>query len=136
MPGIVLTLPLAASHVESWRRFCQALAGARLPQYEASRRRLGITREQLTLLETPLGAVTVSTLEAHDVGAALSLMLTSTQPFDSWYREQLELIHGISLTQAAHFANPHVHLPDPPEVLFEWSLTTAAPLALAKGALP
>ena len=56
VPGIVLTFPILAGKVEAWRRFCQELAGSRSILYEASRRRLGITCEQMALLETAFGA--------------------------------------------------------------------------------
>ena len=49
MPGIVLTFPILPGKVEAWRRFCQELAGSRSTLYEASRRRLGITRERMAL---------------------------------------------------------------------------------------
>ena len=64
MPGIVLTFPIVAGKVEAWRRFCQELSGSRRQMYEASRQRLGITRERLVLVETAFGSAAVTTLEA------------------------------------------------------------------------
>lgn len=121
MPGLVLTLPIAAGKVEAWRRFCQELSGSRRQQYEASRRRLGITRERLALVESPFGATALTTLEAHDLGAALAEMIGSDLPFESWYRERLQDLHGLNLSGYEQFA-----LPAPPaqpqELLFEWTL--------------
>jgi hypothetical protein len=121
MDGITLTFPILAGKVEAWRRFCQALAGTQRPAYEASRLRLGITRERLTLVESAFGAAATTTLEAHDMSRALGQIITSNAPFDRWYREQLEDLHGINLTQYEHFS-----LQAPPsdkqELLFEWVL--------------
>ena len=64
MSGIVLTFPILAGKVEAWRRFCQELLGSRRKPYEASRQRLGITREQLALVDTAFGATAVTTLES------------------------------------------------------------------------
>ena len=64
MPGIVLTFPILAGKVEAWRRFCQELSGSRRRMYEASRQRMGITRERLALVETAFGSTAVTTLEA------------------------------------------------------------------------
>lgn len=124
MPGLVLTLPIADGKVEAWRRFCQELSGSQRHRYEASRRRLGITWERLALVESPFGSTAVTTLEAVDVGLALAEIISSDLPFDCWYRERLQDLHGISLTHYEQFA-----LPAPPalpqELLFEWVLPAA-----------
>jgi len=103
MPGIVLTFPIVAGKVETWRRFCQEMSGSRLQMYEASRRRLGITREQLVLVETAFGSAAVTTLEAPDVAQALGQIITSDLPFDCWYRERVQELHGVNLAGYEHF---------------------------------
>ena len=124
MSGIVLTFPILADKVEAWRRFCQEISGSRLQMYLSSRRRLGITHEQMALVETAFGATSVTTLEANDVGQTLCQIITSNLPFDRWYRERMQELHGINLTGYKQF----VHL-DPllqnQELLFEWTLETA-----------
>jgi hypothetical protein len=125
MPGIVLTLPIVAGKVEAWRRFCQEMSGSRLPMYEASRQRLGITRERLALMETAFGSATVTTLEAHDVSQALGQIITSALPFDSWYREQVQELHGVNLAGYEHFAQ-QVLPPQNQELLFEWTHSSSA----------
>ncbi|HEX2993269.1 MAG TPA: hypothetical protein VHP14_00500 [Anaerolineales bacterium] len=97
MAGIILTFPIVAGKVEAWRRFCQELSGSRRQAYETSRRRLGITREQLVLIETAFGSAAVTTLEAPDVDRALGQIIASKLPFDRWYREQVRELHGINL---------------------------------------
>ncbi len=125
MSGLVLTLPIAAGKVEAWRRFCQELSGSRQLLYEASRRRLGVTRERLALLESPFGSTTVATLEARDVGLALAAIIGSDLPFESWYRERLQDLHGVNLTRYEQFALPEPRA-QPQELLFEWSLAGSA----------
>ena len=121
MSGLKLTLPLGAGKVEAWRRFCQELSGSRRQPYEASRRRLGITRERLALVESPFGASAVTTLEAADVSLALAELIGSNLPFESWYRERLQDLHGVILSRFEQFVQQ-----DPPEqlqeLLFEWRL--------------
>lgn len=126
MPGLVLTLPIAAGKVEAWRRFCQELSGWRRPSYEASRQRLGITRERWTLLENAYGAATVATLEADDIGLALAGMIGSDLPFESWYRERVQELHGVSLTRYEQYAQPAPPA-QPQELLFEWAHTDSPP---------
>jgi hypothetical protein len=126
MPGIVLTFPILTGKVEAWRRFCQEMAGSRRRPYEASRRRLGITREQWALVESAYGAVAVTTLEAADMALALNLIAASEMPFDAWYRDRVQELHGVSLAGYEHDAQsapPQQHQ----EVLFEWVSRTASP---------
>ena len=124
MPGIVLTFPISSGKVEAWRRFCQEIAGSRRLMYEASRRSLGVIREQMALVETASGSAAVTTLEAGDVGLALSQILASTLPFDRWYREQLQELHGVNLARYEVFSQQS--LPENQELLFEWKLPSSA----------
>jgi len=124
MSGIVLTFPILDGKVEAWRRFCQELCGFRREMYEASRQRLGIIRERLTLVETAFGATAVTTLEAPDVAQALGQIIISELPFDVWYREKLQELHGVNLTGYEKFAQPTL-LPPDQELLFEWTLNSS-----------
>jgi hypothetical protein len=123
MSGIVLTFPILNGKVEAWRRFCQELCGFRRKPYEASRQRLGITRERLALVETAFGATSVTTLEATDVAQALGQIIASILPFDVWYREKLQELHGINLAGYEQFAQA-TSLPANQELLFEWTLNS------------
>lgn len=125
MAGIVLTFPILAGKVEAWRRFCQEVSGSRLQMYLSSRRRLGITREQLALVETSFGATAITTLEAPDIDRALGQIITSHLPFDVWYRDRLQELHGIDLAGYDQFAQP-TSLPANQEVHFEWTLDASA----------
>jgi hypothetical protein len=125
MSGIVLTFPILGGKVEAWRRFCQELAGSKRKSYEASRQQLGITREQLALVDTAFGATAVTTLEAPDVAQALGQIIASVLPFDIWYREQLQELHGINLAGYEQFAQ-RMPLPQNQEVHFEWALNSSA----------
>ena len=97
------------------------LAGSRRQQYEASRRRLGITAERLALIESPTGSASVTTVEAGNVGLALAQMIGSSQPFETWYRGRLQELHGVNLSQYEEFAVP-TPPPHPQELLLEWKL--------------
>ena len=121
MSGIILTFPILDGKVEAWRRFCQELSGFRRKPYEASRQRLGITREQLALVDTAFGATAVTTLEAPDVAQALGKIIASKLSFDIWYRERLQELHGVDLAGYEQFAQ-RTPLPENQEVHFEWAL--------------
>jgi hypothetical protein len=121
MSGIVLTFPILAGKVEAWRRFCQELAGSRRKPYEASRQRLGITRERLSLVETTFGSMAVTTLEAPDIAQAFGQIIASKHSFDIWYRERLQELHGINLTGYEQFLLT-MPLPQNQKVHFDWAL--------------
>ena len=126
MAGIVLTFPIIKGKVEAWRRFCQEISGSRRVMYEASRLLLGITRERLALVETAFGSAAVTTLEAHDVGRALSQIIASDLPFDRWYRAQMLELHGVNLDGYEAFLHP-APPPENQELLFEWTLPETIP---------
>jgi hypothetical protein len=121
MPGVVLTFPILTGKVEAWRRFCQELSGSRRQMYEESRQRLGITFERLALVETAFGATAVTTLEGPKVAKALGKIIASALPFDVWYRERLQELHGVDLAGYEKFAQ-RAPLPQNQEVHFEWAL--------------
>lgn len=124
MSGIILTFPILAGKVEAWRRFCQEISGSRQQMYITSRRRLGITHERLALVETDYGSTAVTTLESPDVGRALGQIITSNLPYDRWYRERVQELHGINLAGYEQFVQP-VPPTQNQELLFEWSLTSS-----------
>ena len=126
MSGIVLTFPILAGKVEAWRRFCQELSGSRRKMYEASRQRLGITRERLALVETAFGSSAVNTFEAPNVDQALGQIIASVLPFDIWYRERLQELHGVNLSGYEQFSQ-RTPLPHNQELLFEWTLNPGNP---------
>jgi hypothetical protein len=125
MSGIVLTFPILTDKVEAWRRFCQELAGSRRKPFEASRQRLGITFERLALVETAFGSTAVTTLEAPDIDQALGQIIASNRPFDIWYRERLQELHGINLAGYEQFAQTAPLPSQDQKVHFEWPLNSS-----------
>jgi hypothetical protein len=121
LTGIVLTFPILAGKVESWRRFCQELSDSQLQMYLSSRRRLGITHERMELVENPYGAMAVTTLEAPDVVHALGQIINSHFPFDIWYSQRLQELYGINLAGYDKFLQP-IPIASNQELLFEWTL--------------
>lgn len=121
MSGIVLTFPILDGKVEAWRRFCQELSGSRRKMYEESRERLGITREQLALVETSFGSMAITTLEGPQVALSLGQIIASSLLFDVWYRERLQELHGVNLVGYEQFAQ-RTPLSSNLEVHFEWAL--------------
>ena len=74
-------------------------SGERRADYEASRERAGIKREAVWLQRTPAGDIEVVLIEAEDVGGAFQTLGSSQDPFDVWFREHIQDVHGIDLTE-------------------------------------
>ena len=106
-------VPILPGQEDADRRLSEELAGPRRAEYEASRRRLGWHAERVWLQTTPQGSVAVFFLEADDIERVFTGLATSTDPFDVWWREQIQQIHGMDLTQP---------LPGPPnEQILNWT---------------
>jgi hypothetical protein len=75
------------------------------------------------LVESDFGSAAVTTLEANDVGLALGQIITSDLPFDRWYREQIQELHGVSLAEYDVFSQQAP--PENQELLFEWALPSS-----------
>jgi hypothetical protein len=74
-------------------------SGERKADHESSRRRARITREAVWLQSTPGGDVAVVLIEADDVAAALATLAGSQEPFDVWFREHVQDVHGMDLSE-------------------------------------
>jgi len=120
MSGIVMSNPIAPGKVEAWRRFCQELGGARRKTYEASRRRLGITRERMGLVETSFGSAAITAIDAPNVGQALGEIMTSDLPFDRWYRGRMQELQGVGQANYG-LLSERPPLSEGQELLFEWT---------------
>ena len=71
--------------------------GARKEAFQDARRRAGITREAVWIQPARSGDVAVVYLEADDLAAACTMLGTSAQPFDRWFRDHIHQVHGITL---------------------------------------
>ena len=100
MATLAFALPLTPGKTEAWLRWGDELLGERRAEYEASRRRLGVTVERCFLQHTPQGDLNVVVLEAEDLAVAFHRVATSQEPFDVWFSEKAkEYFSGLDLGQ-------------------------------------
>ncbi|MFZ0180992.1 MAG: hypothetical protein WAL84_14145 [Candidatus Dormiibacterota bacterium] len=101
MQSVAFAAPMLPGMTETDRAAMASCAhGERQADFEASRRRHGITREAVWIQQTPAGDVAVVYLEADDLQAAFQGLGSSQEPFDVWFRENVRDVHGIDLAQA------------------------------------
>ena len=88
-------VPILPDKVEDWKTFTEQ-SEARRAEHARSRRRAGITREVAALVETPQGSFTSVFLEADDISRAMKIMLDSDDPYDKWFFEKTQELHGMT----------------------------------------
>lgn len=110
MASIAIALPILPGKTEQWKHYCQEMTGPRRSEYEASRKRAGITREAAFLQQTPQGDMVVVYIEAQDVQRAIVAPGMSQEPFDVWFLEQTKEIHGFDPSQPLPGALPEAYI--------------------------
>lgn len=94
MPVIVRVQPIVPGGVDEWRAFVSELTGTRRVEWAESHRRRGISRQVVSLVESPNGPLSVVLLEASDPEAADRLLRESTVEFDVWLVGNLDALLG------------------------------------------
>lgn len=112
MTSLAMALPLLPGKTDAWKRWVQEMAGARMSGFQASRKRLGITREASFLQQTPQGDMAILYIEAEDIARVFQGLAISQDPFDALFRRQTQEFFGFDLAQPP--SGP------PPETVFDW----------------
>jgi hypothetical protein len=98
MPQVGFAIPVLPGKVGIERdALASCWRGHRRAAYEDARRRAGITREAVWIQTMRTGDLVVVHLEADDLDAAYGVLGASPAPFDRWFREHFEDVHGFSL---------------------------------------
>jgi hypothetical protein len=109
---IIFAAPILPGQSEVCRRLLQEMIEFRRPQYEESRRRLGVRGEQVWIAETGNCNVAVIAVVAAQPERVMIQLATSNLAFDCWYREQLLAWQGFDMTKPLSRASP--------ELVLEW----------------
>jgi hypothetical protein len=103
MPTIAFAAPLLPGMTELDREVMTSFqTGERKSDYEDARRRAGITSEKVWIQTTPAGDMAIVYLEADDLDAAFTALGKSDEPFDRWFRDHVQRVHGFSLADDFH----------------------------------
>jgi hypothetical protein len=88
--GMALCAPLAPGATERARAFVADAYNR--DEFTASRRRLNVTEELLTLQSTPQGDIVGIYIEGDDPAKGNAGFAASQDPFDLWFKEELKKI--------------------------------------------
>lgn len=97
MDQVCLVLPVKEGRSAVARDFMRELETDRKAEYAVSERRIGIDKEAWYLASTPTGDQLVAYMESPDFGRALTAFSRSRDPFDLWFKRQLDGATGLDL---------------------------------------
>lgn len=85
--------------VEEWKAFTRELSGPRRDEFRDMNRRHGITSHR-AWLETEASGDCFAVVELEGDGAETFLqgLASSSEPFDSWFRDRISELHGIDFS--------------------------------------
>jgi hypothetical protein len=75
------------------------LESSRKAEYDASERRIGITKEAWFLAPLPSGDHLIAYIESEDFMKALEMFVSSQDKFDLWFKRRLADSTGLDLNQ-------------------------------------
>jgi hypothetical protein len=88
--------PILPGKTAEWKQRVAEMTGPRHAEFKASRERAGVT-ERAWLQHTPQGDFAVVVWEAPDIAKVFQTLMTSTHPFDVWFRDKILVdIHGVT----------------------------------------
>ena len=119
MPTIAFSLPVAGGKTPVFRAAHRRFAVERRSEFEASRRRLGVTAERGYLQTTPAGDIAVVVFEVSDPARLFAEAATSAAAIDVDFRAYLLDVFSLDLTGGPPAAVS--------EQVFEWVADGAAP---------
>jgi hypothetical protein len=114
MPTIVFSIPIATDKTALFRNANALFVIERREEFEASRRRLGITAERGFLQRTSTGDVAIVVFDVADPTRMLAGIATSSELIDIDFRQYLQEVFGLDLIRG-----PVLEMP---EQVFCWQL--------------
>ena len=109
MDHICLVLPILSGKTDDARAFMRELDGPRKKEFDASERRIGITKELWYLAKVASGDQLVGYMESQDFGKAVAQFSASREAFDVWFKQQMAKVTGVDLNNLpADFMPPEL----------------------------
>jgi hypothetical protein len=100
MQSVAFSRPLLPGQTEANRTaLASCWQGARKEAFQDARRRAGIIRESVWIQPALRGDIGVVYVEADNLAAAFTMLETSAEPFDRWFRDHIRRVHGVALEQ-------------------------------------
>lgn len=112
MASIAVAFPVLPGKGEEMRSFARAVLGVRRAEFDASQQRHGAVGERWYYQQTPQGEIVIVCIDGKDPLASLGAFSASRDPFDLWFKQQVQGLCGVDLNEPP--AGP------PPAQIFDW----------------
>ena len=119
MECITWFVPILPGKLDEWKSLIEEITGPGKEEYVRSRARLGLAREVGSHMQTPQGDFICMFHEAEDLATAFHALAASNDPYDVWFREKLQDVHGITAEM--------LQGPVPASLLFDVTTSTSGP---------
>ncbi|MEK0154770.1 hypothetical protein [Arthrobacter oryzae] len=96
MECITWFAPILPGKLDEWKSLIEEIEGPRKEDHRRSRERMGLTREVVSLMQTPQGDFACLFHEAEDLAKSFQAAANSDDPHDQWFGEKIQAIHGIT----------------------------------------
>ena len=106
MALFAIAVPIAPGKMAHFENFIAQLNGEKRAEFVASRRKLGV-RERTFHQHTPMGEFVIVTLEGDDPAGAFAQFGAGSDPFTTWFRSEVNSIHGVDLAAPPPGPPPH-----------------------------
>jgi hypothetical protein len=102
METLAFIFPLTPGKTEEWRNWGDEILEWRRSEYQAFRRRLGLSAQRMYHQRTPRGDRAIIYLEGDDLKLTFQELRTAQDPFAVWFRQRAkDLLNGLDLTQTS-----------------------------------
>ena len=101
--------PVLPGKEDEARNFAQETL-ERSQEFDASQRRLGISKEEWALQQTEMGSMVLVRFEAGDVADAFAGLARSNDDFDVWFKQRVLEITGVDLSASSDEPLPEIIL--------------------------
>ena len=104
--------PVLPGKDDDARKFAQETLGRR-EEFDASQKESGVTKEEWSLQQSPMGSLILVRFESNDIEKAFVRLAESTDKFDVWFKGRVKEVSGVDLSAPSDVP--------PPEIILSWS---------------
>jgi hypothetical protein len=95
-----IAVPLLEDKIDAWKTWItDECLGSRKEEFDEFNERMGLTLHRAWLSESPHGPLAIVVFEGPGAGTFLQKLATSQEPFDKWFRERVEELHGCDFSE-------------------------------------
>lgn len=94
-----MAVPILPGKTESLKAMFKTVKEEKWKDYERVQKKSGIEKERDFLQMTPMGDMLLIYMESKDIQKTFASFLTSKDPFDIWYIEEIKKNTGVDFSQ-------------------------------------